>query len=85
MTDPIAYIDGQLDVYDVMALIDAATDEAVTAFPEDEDVWTTEDETEYLATCPGYIDALNDEVTWDEHEIEDNGFENYPVDDSEEW
>jgi hypothetical protein len=62
MTDPIAYIDGQLDVYEVLALIEEAAEAALQADLAAETEWTTEDEDEYLAGCKGYILSEMDEI-----------------------
>jgi hypothetical protein len=63
MTDPNAYIDGQLDVFDVLALIDQAAKDAVSGADDPAaGEWTTMDEDEYLATCPGYCLSEDDEI-----------------------
>jgi len=83
MTDPNAYLNGtihpdQTSVYDLLATLQAEADteaEIRAEYAQVEaayDEWVTQAEKDaeedYLATCGGYVDALADEVTWDDPE-----------------
>lgn len=75
MTDPIAYIEGQLTVFDVIALIEEEVKAEYDRIAREYEEWTRADEEAYLATCPGYLAAAADESTIDDPYADDDGRE----------